>query len=43
MEFKYPGVLSTSEGRLKWEMDRWIGVAVAVIYVQTLLQSVVVV
>ena len=29
-EFKYLGVLFTSEGRRKQEMDRWIGVAAAV-------------
>ncbi len=31
-EFKYLGVLFTSEGRMEWETDRWIGAASAVIW-----------
>ena len=29
-EFKYLGVLFTSEGRMECEIDRWIGAAAAV-------------
>ena len=39
-EFKYLGVLFTSEGRMEREIVRWIGAASAVM--QTLLRSVVV-
>ena len=39
-EFKYLGVVFTSEGKIEREIDRWIGAASAVI--QALHQSVVV-
>ncbi|XP_058251558.1 uncharacterized protein LOC131356504 [Hemibagrus wyckioides] len=28
-EFKYLGVLFTSQGRMEWEIDRWVGAAAA--------------
>ncbi len=31
-EFNYLGVLFTSEGRLEWEIDRWIGATSAVMW-----------
>ncbi len=31
-EFTYLGVLFTSEGRMEWEIDRWIGEASAVMW-----------
>ncbi len=39
-EFKYLGVLFTSEGRMEREIDRWVGAASAVMW--TLHRSVVV-
>jgi len=39
-EFKYPGILFTSDGLLEGETDRWIGASSTVI--RTLCQSVVV-